>query len=55
VTVVDESRAIEMANLSDETNKHVRLNAVDIDRDEPKLNHNHLGGEHVAGCPACER
>lgn len=31
VTVVDESRAIEMAILSDEMNKHARLTAVDIE------------------------
>lgn len=31
VTVVDEGRAIEMANMSDRVNKHTKLNAVDID------------------------
>jgi hypothetical protein len=34
VTVVDESRAIEMADLSDRINKHVKLNAVDVENDE---------------------
>lgn len=31
VTVVDEDRAIEMANMSDGVNKHSKLNAVDIE------------------------
>lgn len=34
VTVVDEARATEMAHMSDGVNKHVKLNAVDVDRDE---------------------
>lgn len=34
VTVVDDGRAIEMANMSDEINKHSRLNAVDIETDK---------------------
>ena len=32
VTVVDEDRAVEMANASDRVNKHSKLNAVDIER-----------------------
>jgi hypothetical protein len=31
VTVVDESRAIEMANMSDDVNKRIKLNAVDVE------------------------
>ncbi len=34
VTVVDENRATEMAHMSDGINKHVKLNAVDIERDK---------------------
>ena len=34
VTVVDEPRAIEMAHMSDDINKHVKLNAVDIENDK---------------------
>jgi hypothetical protein len=33
VTVVDESRATEMATMSDEINKRTKLNAVDVDRE----------------------
>lgn len=32
VTVVAEDRAIEMSNISDQVNKHSKLNAVDIER-----------------------